>query len=238
MWTKMQCKAEARSEMLRPPSLQRGCAAAIACMASFGLGVQFYFNIQDALIGKLPMVGHLIQFFSYVTIETNLLIALVLTSSWAWPQAKQYLTKSSVTSALVVYIVVVGGVYEVLLRHLWHPQGLRLLADVVLHDAVPFLYPIYWLVFLPKGTLRWANPAWWLVYPVIYFFYSMVRGATLGAYPYPFIDAAHLGLSRVSMNATIFFAVIFTLGLIVTAIDHALNLDNRDPSGLGTAAEL
>ena len=128
---------------------QRGCAAVIASLGWFGLSVQLYFNIQGALLKNLPVAGHLIDYFSFFTIETNLLVALVLTVFCARPQAEQFLTRPSVKSALVVYIIIVGVVYAVLLRNLWHPHGLQRLADVVLHDAIPFLYAFYWLAFLP-----------------------------------------------------------------------------------------
>ena len=159
--------------------------------------MQFYFNIKDALVGNLPMVGHLIQFFSYVTIETNLLIALVLTSSWAWPQAEQYLTKSSVTSALVVYIVVAA-------------QGHFAMGQSRLVARLPGF-----LLFLQHGA---RGHSWRLSL-------SIQRRRA---------PRACAGLDERNH----FFAVIFTVGLIVTAIDHALNSDNRGPSGLGRAAEL
>jgi hypothetical protein len=217
---------------------QRRCAAVIAGLGWFGLSVQLCFNIQDALVKNLPVAGHLIDYFSFFTIETNLLVALALTIFCARPQAEQFFTRPSVTSALVVYIIVVGVVYAVLLRNLWHPHGLQLLADMVLHDAIPFLYPIYWLAFLPKGSLRWSDPAWWLVYPVLYFLYSMLRGAAYGIYLYPFFDAAQLGFARVSMNAFALLAFFFGLGVILTAIDHALASGESGRSGLGSAAEL
>jgi hypothetical protein len=217
---------------------RRGCAAVIAGLGWFGLSVQLYFNIQTALVKNLPVAGHLIDFFSFFTIETNLLVALALTIFCARPQAEQFLTRPSVNSALVVYIIIVGVVYAVLLRNLWHPHGVQLLADMVLHDAIPFLYPFYWLVFLPKGSLRWSDPAWWLVFPVLYFQYSMLRGAAFGIYLYPFFDVAQLGFARVSMNAIVLLAVFFGLGVIVTAIDHALASGESGRSRLGSAAEL
>jgi hypothetical protein len=217
---------------------QRGCAAVIAGLGWFGMGVQLYFDIQDALVKDLPVAGHLIDYFSFFTIETNLLIALGLTIFCARPQAEQFLTRPSVKSALVVYIIIVGVVYAVLLRNLWHPQGVRLLADMVLHDAIPFLYPFYWLAFLPKGSLRWSDPVWWLVFPVLYFLYSMLRGAAFGIYLYPFFDVAQLGFARVSMNGIGLLAGFFGLGAILTAIDHALASDDRGRRGLGRTAEL
>ncbi|MGH6830224.1 MAG: Pr6Pr family membrane protein, partial [Methylocella sp.] len=126
----------------------------------------------------------------------------------------------------------------VLLRHLWHPHGLRLLADIALHDAIPFLYPFYWLAFLPKGRLRWSDPAWWLVFPILYFLYSMLRGAAFGIYLYPFFDVAQLGFARVTMNGIVLLAVFFGLGVVVAAIDHALASGECGRNGLGRVAEL
>jgi hypothetical protein len=222
----------------RPVYGQRCCAAVIAGLGWIGLSGQLYFNIQDALVKDQSIPAHLINYLSYFTIETNLLIALGLTIFCARPQAEQFLTRPSVTSALVVYIIMVGGVYAVLLRNLWHPQGVRLLADMVLHDAIPLLYPVYWRVFLPKGSLRRTDPAWWLVFPVLYFLYSMLRGAAYGIYLYPFIDVAQLGVARAWGNAIVLLAVFFGLGTGLTALDRALASGDRGRRGLGRAAEL
>ncbi len=224
---------------LAPPLYrQRRCAAAIAGLGWFGLCVQLYFNIHEAFVKDLSIPANLINYFSYFTTETVLLIALTLTIFCARPQAEQFLTRPSVRSALVVYIIMVGGVYAVLLRNLWQPHGVHLLADAVMHDAIPFLYPLYWLVFLPKGSLRWSDPAWWLVYPVLYFLYSMLRGAAYGFYLYPFIDAAQLGVARAWVNGIGLLAVFFCLGVVLTAIDHALASGESGRRGLGRAAEL
>jgi hypothetical protein len=217
---------------------QRRCAAVIAGLGWVGLSVQLYFTIRDALVRDLSILAHLINYFSYFTIEINLLIALALTIFCARPQAAQFLTRPSVKSALVVYIIIVGVVYAVLLRNLWHPQGLQLLADAVLHDAIPFLYLFYWLAFLPKGGLRWSDPVWWLVFPVLYFVYSMLLGAAFGIFLYPFFDVAQLGFGRVAMNGIGLLAGFFALGVVLTGIDRALASGERGRSGLGSAAEL
>jgi hypothetical protein len=117
-----------------------------------------YFDIQDALLKNLSLASPLVYYFSYFTIETNLLITVALTLTFARPQSEQFLTRPDLKSALVVYIIIVGTVCEVLLRNLWHPQGLQFFADCVLHDAIPFLYTLYWFAFLAKGSLRWVDP--------------------------------------------------------------------------------
>jgi hypothetical protein len=216
---------------------KRGCAAAIAALGWFGLGVQLYLDIEDALIKNLSVATPLGYYFSYFTIETNLLITVALTFTFARPQSERFLTRPDVKSALVVYIIIVGTVYEVLLRNLWHPQGLQFFADCALHDAIPFLYTLYWFAFLAKGSLRWGDPLWWLVYPVLYFIYIMLRGAAFGAYPYPFINAAQLGFMRVFLNGAGLLVAFLVLGVILTAIDHTLSSGSRARSGLGSAAE-
>ncbi|MGH6848569.1 MAG: Pr6Pr family membrane protein [Methylocella sp.] len=217
---------------------QRRCAAVLAGLGWFALSVSLYFDVHGAVVKNLSIPVTFINFFSYFTTETVLLITLGLTIFCNRPQAEQFLTAPSVQSALVVYIIVVGGVYAVLLRNLWHPHGLQILTNFVLHDAIPVLYPMYWLVFLPKGSLRWSAPAWWVVYPVMYFLYSMLRGAAFGTYVYPFMDAAKLGVARAWLNGAFLLAVFFCLGVVLTAIDHALASGESGRRGLGRAAEL
>lgn len=217
---------------------QRRCAAVVAGLGWFGLIVPLCFNLHDAIVEDLSIPVTLINYFSYFTTETTLLITLTLTIFCARPQSEQFLTRPSVRSALVVYVIVVGAVYALLLRNLWHPQGLQLLADIVLHDVMPVLYPLYWLAFQPKGSLRWSDPAYWCVYPVLFFFYSILRGAAYGIYLYPFLDAAKLGVAQTWLNGIGFLAVFYCLGLVLTAIDRALASGTSGRRGLGRAAEL
>jgi hypothetical protein len=50
-------------------------------------------------------------------------------------------------------------------------------------------------------TLRYAQIAYWAIYPGLYFVYALLRGALSGFYAYPFIDVAALGYLRVLENA-------------------------------------
>jgi len=231
-------EAKMPGSVVRPVYWQRHCAAIIAGLGWFALTVSLYFDIHGAVAKNLSIPVTLINFFSYFTTETVLVITLGLTVFCIRPQAEQFLTRPSVQSALVVYIIVVGGVYALLLRNLWQPHGLQILTNFVLHYALPVLYPLYWLVFLPKGSLRWSAPAWWVVYPILYFLYSMLRGAAYGIYVYPFIDAAKLGVARAWVNGILLLAVFFCVGLVLTAIDQALASGESGRRGLGRAAEL
>ncbi len=172
---------------------------------------------QNGLTPLQSMTGY----FSYFTIETNLLAAAILTA-WALPGHGGWPARPGVRAAAVVYLGVVGVVYALLLRDLWDPRGLAKFCDVVLHDIMPVLYALCWLLAAPKGLLRWRQTFWWLVFPALYLAYSLARGAVIGTYPYPFINAAKLGYDGVAVNAAILLVAFWGLSLLMVAIDRLL----------------
>ena len=147
-------------------------------------------------------------------------MAVVLSCSARAPKAdpRAFFASVTVQSGTAVYIAIVGIVYSLLLRHIWNPQGWQKVADVPLHDLIPLLYVVYWVIFVRKSSLLWKHAVWWLTYPAAYFAYTLLRGAALGWYPYPFLDANALGYSRVSMNAVMLLAAFLLTGLLVVGI--------------------
>ncbi len=105
------------------------------------------------------MLGTVITYFSFFTILTNLLIALVFTAIAFGPEAGwgQWFRSPSVQAATAVYIAIVGIVYQLLLRQLWNPQGAQWVADVLLHSVIPIGYVVYWLLFGPRTGLNWKD---------------------------------------------------------------------------------
>jgi hypothetical protein len=81
---------------------------------------------------------------------------------------------------------------------------------------------LYWLVFALPGALRWTQPVYWLIYPLAYIAYSLMRGALIGRYPYPFADVHRLGYPAVLVNAVAFLIGFYLLGLLAVAIDRVI----------------
>jgi hypothetical protein len=194
-------------------------AAAGALLGWFALTLQFYLVLVQSQAG-LAMLGAVITYFSFFTILTNLLVALVFTaitmrpaSAWA-----QFFLSPSVQAATTVYIAIVGAVYQLLLRHLWNPQGAQWVADVLLHAVIPVGYVLYWFLFGPRTGLRWKDALGWLVYPGVYLVYVLARGAVSGLYPYPFVDVHVLGYGGVSARAAGLMLVFLGMGLLVVAV--------------------
>ena len=187
-----------------------------------GLSIQLYLIFIARLSVEASLLGGLVSFFSYFTVLTNTLVATVLTCAVTPREsaARRWFLQPWVSSGVTVSIVVVGLAYSLLLRHLWHPEGWQFIADELLHDVMPLVFLGYWWFCVPKGTLRlWHLPVW-LVYPLVYFAYALLRGDLLGAYAYPFIDVAVLGYPQVFINAGGILAGFVGIGLAVIGLDH------------------
>jgi len=195
------------------------CAAVLGWA---GLGIQLYLIFFARLSVGASLLGGLVSFFSYFTILTNTLVATVLTCAVTHREsaARRWFLQPWVSSGIAVSIAVVGLAYSILLRHLWHPQGWQFVADELLHDVMPLMFLGYWWCCVPKGTLRLWHLPLWLIYPLVYFIYALLRGHLLGAYAYPFIDVALLGYAQVFINAGGIMVGFVLIGLLVIGIDR------------------
>ncbi|WP_432722191.1 Pr6Pr family membrane protein [Jeongeupia wiesaeckerbachi] len=170
------------------------------------------------------LVFALSRFFDFFTNLSVLLLALVLSAALLGPHWRlaRWLWRPAVRAASLVYVLVVAIAYELLLRHLWAPQGLEFVVDLLLHDILPAAYLCYWLGYAPVGTLRWRDAFRWLIYPVAYFGYVLISGWALSRYPYPFVNVASHGYGPVLWNAAAFALAFICTGLLIVALDHRL----------------
>lgn len=196
----------------------RSALAVNAAVAWFALGLQLLLMVQQAAPGT--SLHAVINYFSFFTILTNLLVACTVTLPLLAPRstAGQFSLRPTIQSATAVYIAIVGITYSLLLRHLWNPQGQQKIADVLLHDVVPVLYLAFWIFLVPKFTLRWSDAVRWLAYPLVYMVYTLARGFVSHWYPYYFIDVDTIGLSRALIHAAGLLFAFFGLGLFFVAI--------------------
>ena len=179
--------------------------------AWFALIFQFYLHINS---GAATSTELLIRFFSYFTIDSNLLVAIGTTAIFLFPKTAfgTFFKKPSVITAITVYITVVALVYNTVLRFLGELSGWSVVLNELLHVVVPLLFLIYWIYFVPKQPLNWSNIWGWLTFPLIYIFFVLIRGAYANFYPYPFLNVTELGLQQVILNCifvTMLFVILF-----------------------------
>ena len=196
----------------------------LALLGWAGLSIQLYLILLGRWELGASLLGGLVNFLSFFTVLTNTLAAVVLT--WELTQresaVRRWFLLPAVRSGIAVSIALVGLAYNLLLRHLWQPQGWQFIADELLHDVMPVLFIIYWGLWVPKGTLRLAHIGLWMIYPLVYFAYILLRGNLLAAYPYPFIDVASLGYPQVFINAGGILVGFVGIALGVVGVDRWL----------------
>jgi hypothetical protein len=188
--------------------------------AWFALLLQFPLTMRTSIANGMTLIGAVLTYFSYFTLLTNLLVALVLTFSFIAPNSRwgRFFSSPVVATGTALYIAMVGLVYSFLLRHSWNPEGLDKLTDIILHDFVPVMYVAFWIFFVPKSGLRWKNSVSWAIYPIIYLAWILIRGAISGRYPYPFVDVGQLGYPRVLLNSVVLLAIFLVIGFAVVAV--------------------
>lgn len=205
-------------------TLRQRFVSVTALLAWAGLGSQLYLILLGRWELGASLLGGLVSFFSFFTVLTNLLVAVVLT--WELTPrpsvVRRWFLLPSIRSGIAVSIALVSLAYNLLLRHLWQPEGWQFVADELLHDMVPVLYIAYWWRCVPKGSLRLGHIGLWMIYPLVYFAYVLLRGDLLAAYPYPFIDVASLGYPQVFINAGGILAGFVGIALGVVGLDRWL----------------
>ena len=128
----------------------------------------------------------------------------------------------------LVAITVTGIVYHVALSNLLTLAGVHQLANQLVHTVVPLLAVAGWLIAGPRGQTS-ARAAWLTaLYPLCWLAFTLIRGAVITWYPYPFINVTRLGYGKVLLNC-VWVALLF-LGLAAgaTVLDGRLRAADRE----------
>ena len=182
----------------------------VAATGWFAIIAQFILMLENRTTTIPEMV---VRFFSFFTILTNILVASYFTNQIITSKGKteNLFSKTGSLTAITIYITVVGLVYQIALRHLWKPTGLQMIVDELLHTIIPTLTIIYWFLYEQKSELKWKMIPKFLLYPLFYLAYILVRGQLSGFYPYPFINVTALGWSQTLINILVLFGVFLVL---------------------------
>lgn len=185
-------------------------------------------------------LGSPLRSLSHFAIQSNILLALVfaLAARRAWTARRPL--PSALTGATLLYAVITGLVYHLLLAsgassfalpgvltgEATAPTGWHAITNQVLHTATPIAAVLDWLLLTAPGQLRLRRAATWLLYPLTYLAFALIRGALLapgtpGRYLYPFLDVNQHGYKSVLGNALLLGLAIYALAIALVALDHA-----------------
>ena len=152
------------------------------------------------------------NFFSLFTIQSNLFAAVVflvaaLTNLGERPSRTFDLVRGAavlyMTTTFVVYGLLLSGYQEEL-------QTTVAWVDTVLHRIFPLVLIADWIIVPPSRKITFRKGLIWLVYPAVYMVYSLIRGARVDWYPYPFLDPREDG----GYGAVALYSVGIAIGII------------------------
>jgi len=119
-------------------------------------------------------------------------------------------------------ITLTGVVFFLLLRNVYHPQGMGYYANILLHYVVPVLMLLVFIFNRERKAFRYIYILTWMLYPLVYLVYSMIRGNITNVYPYPFLDLTSLSIIEVSLNSMIIAAGFGIAALLFVLADKKL----------------
>ena len=153
------------------------------------------------------------NFFGFFTIQSNVIgiVVLLIAARFTGRALPRWVELAR--ACATAYLVIVGIVYWTLLVGV-DVQIAYPWANIVLHGVSSVLLLTDWLIEGPRAPLPWRSAWVVLTYPVVWLAVVIVRGATDGWVPYPFLDPTH-GYVSVAVVGIGIAAVGYGLGLAV-----------------------
>jgi len=178
------------------------------------------------LIAPLPV--RLLRFFSYFTIQSNLLAAGTALSLMRHPDRDGRTWRIFCTAA-IVGMTVTFVVYMIALRPIVKLEGYAKLTDIGFHYVAPVMTVAGWLWFGPWPRIDAATLVRHLAWPVAYLIYLLVLGAMSGWYPYPFVNVSKLGYARVLLNSLIIAVLFLAVAALIRVLDTRRGGEKAQP---------
>jgi hypothetical protein len=203
--------------------------AALATLIVAALAVQVVIAVRASsfphahAVGTLagaPLGGRLLRVASFFTIQSNVLVAITSAQLARRPDRDGPVWRVLRLDALVG-IAVTGIVYSTVLARVHEPKGWeQVTTNLAFHYAAPVLAVVGWLLFGPRPRIDGRVVRRSLLWPALWFGYTVVHGEITGWWPYPFVDASTHGYVRVLLNAVLVTLVLATVAMIYRAGDR------------------
>ncbi len=168
-----------------------------------------------------PTGTRVLRFFSYFTIQSNLLV-IVSAVSLALQPARDGGFWRVVRLGGLLGITVTFFVYLVALLPILNLTGISLITDRIFHIVIPILAVGGWVLFGPRPRIDMRSVWWVLAWPVAYIVYILIFGDTTGWYHYPFVNVTDHGYPLVIVNGLIIAALVFAVALAYRWLDRRL----------------
>ena len=173
----------------------------------------------------------LANYFSYFTVISNVLTVLVLVvGGMIDPRpARWQLFRGAVT----LYMVITGIIYAVLLANIdvgvadpW--------TNNVVHRIMPVVLLLDWILAPPRRPVSESRSLTWLLFPLVYGIYTLVRGPVVDWYPYPFLDPRNQGYLALAVGLVVLTVAFALMALAVNAVGRLAGRWRYGPNSMET----
>lgn len=131
------------------------------------------------------------NFFGYFTMQSNIiwLVVIAITAIVVLRGQTQSDVLLLARGCATAYMILVGVIYNALLAG--QEGGVALeWANNVVHIILPIYAVLDWVLFADRPPLAWKRLWVSLTYPMVWVVVVLIRGATDGWVPYPFLNPA------------------------------------------------
>ena len=174
------------------------------------------------------------NFFSFFTIQTNLFAIAMLGLVVIVRPAERSVAFDAVRGAVTLYITTTGVVFALLLAGLQESLDTHIAwVDFTVHKLMPVVLVADWLIDPPRHRLSFRIGLAWLLYPLAYLAYTLIRGAQVDWYPYPFLDVSRHGYGGVLLNCAVMLLGFVAAAAAFVAVGNRRAADARLQPGVG-----
>lgn len=184
-----------------------------------------------------------VDFLSSVTAQSNIISVVVFALAGATALRRRAVTRGDrravprrgVDLLRAVAVATLVGM-SVLFLFIYGPTvfadpGQVNTASLLLHVVIPVLAVVEWLVFPPEQRLDVRGILLVLVFPIVWFAFTFIRGAATGHYVYEFLDPANAaGVQGVLAMTVLIVMIFFLAGVVVFLVQRSQRVRR---SGLG-----
>ena len=161
------------------------------------------------------------NFFSYFTVESNIAAVFVLLALEFRRGSQLETFAGAIRPAVTLYMTMTGVIYAVLLAPASADVGLTAhWVDVIVHEIGPLVVFADWVLAPPDRRPTLRDMRAWLIFPIVYAVYSLIRGPIADWYPYPFLDPnldGGAGKVAITIVALVPCVVLIAIGLVKLA---------------------
>lgn len=168
------------------------------------------------------------NFFSYFTVESNLLAVIsLLLGGIAVAAGRVSPALDFFRGAVTLYMTTVILIFIVLLSGYSSADLTAVPWDnTVLHYIMPIVLIVDWLITGRHAAIEFRRALLWLTIPLLYLAYSLIRGPIVHWYPYPFMDPHRHGYLAVLITSVVIAAVLTAIVWLIAGVSRWL------PNGL------